>query len=217
MERDLKLPKIQDLEMKPSEAFKQDQLKLILNAQPPEKWIKDHPFAKNVKYIPIDKVEYLLDRIFQQWKAEVIEYKQLFNSVSCHVRLHYFNPITLLWEFHDGLGAVGIQTDKGASAGDMSAIKSDAVMKALPAAKSYAIKDAAEHLGDLFGRNLNRKDALAFKATRNEEVYDLKTLQKLQSEKGNLLQPEDDMNILRIIEQQEESSYKKAIKLLIKL
>jgi hypothetical protein len=35
-------------------------------------------------------------------------------------------------------------------------------MKALPSAESYALKDAAEKIGDLFGRNLNRKDTIAF-------------------------------------------------------
>jgi len=33
-------------------------------------------------------------------------------------------------------------------------------MKALPAAESYAIKDAAEKLGQIFGSNLNRKDTV---------------------------------------------------------
>ena len=211
------LPKIQDLTLKPAEAYKQDQLKLILNSPPIEKWIKIHPFAKDVKYLPIDKVEHLLDRIFQQWRVEVIDYKPLFNSVSCHIRLHYLNPVTGVWEYHDGLGAVAIQTDKGKSASDLAAVKSDAVMKALPASKSYAIKDAAEHLGDLFGRNLNRKDVIAFQASREIIEYNLVTLEELFEEKSKLLKPEDYMNIQRVIEFIEESSYKKAINLLKKL
>lgn len=215
------LPSVQDLELAPKEAFKHDQFKLILNATIPEKWIKKHPFAKNkngpIPYLPIDKVEFLLDRIFQQWKVEVIDYKQLFNSVSCHIRLHYLNPISGVWEFHDGLGAVEIQTKKGASPSDLSAINTSAVQKALPASKSYAIKDAAEHLGDLFGRNLNRAESVQFKASRNDLVYDIKTLEELFKEKRDKLKPEDDMNIQRVIEFKEKESYKKAIDLLIKL
>lgn len=156
------LPTLSELHHAPAEAFKQDQLNLLLNQPVPENWIKKHPLAANVSYIPIEKVEFLLTRIFQQWKAEVISYSQLFNSVACHVRLHYLNPINGQWSFQDGLGAVGIQTDKGAAASDMNAIKQDAVMKALPAAESYAIKDAAEKLGEIFGKNLNRKDVAAF-------------------------------------------------------
>lgn len=156
------LPTLQELHHDLDKAFKNDGLNMLLNQPVPVNWIKDHPFAKNVKYIPIEKIEFLLTRIFQEWRVEVIDYKQVFNSISCHVRLHYKNPITGDWSYHDGVGAVGIQTDKGALASDLSAIKQDAVMKALPAAKSYAVKDAAENLGELFGKNLNRKDTIAF-------------------------------------------------------
>lgn len=214
---DQNLPTVQELELSPEEAFKQDQFKLILNAPIPKNWTKVHPFAKGVNYLPIDKVEFLLDRIFQQWRVEVKDTKQMFNSVMCHIRLHYLNPISGEWEYHDGVGAVGIQTDKGKSAADLTAVKQDAVMKALPAAKSYAIKDAAEHLGDLFGRNLNRADTIDFKGSRTNVTFDLPTLEKLYNEKGENLSPEDDMNIQRIIEMKEESSYKKAILILNKL
>lgn len=158
----VKLPKLEDLHHAPAEAFKHDQLNLLLNQEPPSKWVSVNKYAGNSNYLPIEKVEFLLTRIFQEWRAEVMGYSQLFNSVSCHVRLHYKNPLNGEWYYHDGLGAVGIQTEAGKPASDMSSIKQDAVMKALPAAKSYAIKDAAEHLGKLFGRDLNRKDVIPF-------------------------------------------------------
>lgn len=166
------LPKIQDLHHDLTEAFKTDQLNLLLNQPPKKEWVKEHPFAKNVRYIPIDKVEFLLTKIFGEWKAEVREVKQLFNSVSVTVRLHYRNPLNGEWSYHDGVGAVGVQTDKGASASDLSAIKQDAIMKALPSAKSYATKDAAENLGTLFGKDLNRKDTLGFEASYKEIPVD---------------------------------------------
>lgn len=166
------LPKIQDLHHDLQEAFKTDQLNLLLNQPPKKEWVKDHPFAKNVRYIPIDKIEFLLTKIFGEWKAEVLSEGQMFNSVYVKVRLHYKNPLNGEWSFHDGLGAVGVQTDKGASASDLSAIKQDAIMKALPAAESYAIKDAAEKLGTLFGKDLNRKDTLGFSVTYQEILID---------------------------------------------
>lgn len=160
------LPKLQDLHHAPEIAFKNDELKTLLNQPVPEKLIKRHPFVKadgvNLPYLPIDKVELLLDKIFQEWRIEVLNVLQLFNAISVTIRLHYKNPLNGEWSYHDGVGAMGVQTDKGASASDLGAIKQDSVMKALPAAKSYAIKDAADHLGTLFGRNLNRKDTLAF-------------------------------------------------------
>lgn len=168
-----KLPTLQELTCDPEEAFKNDALNELLNRQPHQKWIKQHPFIRiddpngsgqkvNLPYLPIDKIEHTLTVVFQQWRVEVVDIKQLFNSVTVHVRLHYKHPVSGQWEFHDGVGAVGVQTDKGASASDLNAIKQDAVMKALPAAKSYAIKDAAEHLGRFFGRDLTRKDTIAF-------------------------------------------------------
>jgi len=157
-----KLPKLPDLVGDDVEVLRNDQLNLLLNQDVPATWIKKHPFAKDVNYITIQRVELLLTAIFQEWKVEVINYQQLFNSVSCHIRLHYKSPLDGIWKFHDGLGAVGVQTDKGETAANLAAIKSDAVMKALPAAKSYAIKDAANHLGKLFGRDLNRKDFIEF-------------------------------------------------------
>lgn len=163
------LPTIKDLIGDEPDMFKHDGWNLLLNTAPPNNWVTKHPFAKDVTYLTIQRIETLLTRLFQQWRVEVISYNQVFNSVSCHVRLHYLNPISKEWQYHDGLGAVGVQTDKGASASDLSAIKQDAVMKALPAAKSFAIKDAAGHLGKLFGRDLNRKDYVEFKPQYNTQ------------------------------------------------
>jgi len=169
MKTETKLPKLAELVGEDVEVFRHDEFNLLLNQPPPSGWVLKHPFAKDVIYLSIQRVEILLTRIFQQWRVEVISYNQLFNSVSCHIRLHYINPVSGEWQYHDGLGAVGVQTDKGEHASNLSAIKQDAVMKALPAAKSYAIKDAAGHLGKLFGRDLNRKDDVMFTPQYNTQ------------------------------------------------
>lgn len=154
-----KLPTIKDLHHDPETAFKNDALNLLLNQEPQKDWIKEHPVTKT-KYIPIEKVEFLLTRIFGRWSVEVVDYKQLFQSVAVHVRLKVENPLDATYIIMDGLGAAPIQTDAGASASDLSKIKSAAVMMALPSAESFAIKDAAEKLGRLFGKDLNRKDII---------------------------------------------------------
>lgn len=161
---------------------KTDKLNYLLNTEPFESWLKVNKFANNSKYLPIDKVEFLLTRIFQQWRVEIIDYKQLFNAVSCHVRLHYLNPVTGEWNFHDGVGAMQIQTKAGASPAELESINNNAVMMALPAAKSYAIKDAADHLGKVFGRDLNRKDTMAFSPAYDTELKDAIN-QKVQEQK----------------------------------
>lgn len=139
-----------------------DKYLAIVNSNPPKSFIENHPTAKNVRYIPIDKIEWLLTRLYQRWYVEILREGTMFNSVFVVVRLHYYNPITQAWEQQEGVGAVGMQTSKGAKAADMSEILSDAVMKGLPAAESYAIKDAAEKIGRLFGKDLNRKDTYGF-------------------------------------------------------
>lgn len=164
-----KLPTLQELHHDTNAAFQNDQLNLLLNQPPVPNWIKQNPFANNTKYIPIDKIEFMLTRIFQHWRVEVLDYKQLFNAVSCHIRLHYLNPVTNEWQYHDGVGASQVQTQKGASAAELEKINNNAVQMALPAAKSYAIKDAADHLGSLFGRDLNRKDIIPFSPAYNKE------------------------------------------------
>lgn len=162
------LPSLSDLHHSPEIAFKSDQLNLLLNQPPHASWVKKHPIVSNCKYLPIDKVEFLLTRIFQEWRLEVIDTKIMFNSIAVTVRLHYKNPVSGQWSFHDGVGAKSVQTDSGKSAADLGAIKDAAVMMALPSAKSFAIKDAAEHLGALFGRDLNRKDTVMFTGSYQE-------------------------------------------------
>lgn len=159
-----KLPTLADIVNNNVMPGERELLNTIVNNPPPKAWLKQHPMNDKLLYLPIEKVEYLLKKVFKRFKVEVIDYKPLFNSVSCHVRVHYIDPISGEWDFQDGVASVGVQLDAGSNGSDMSKIKHDAVMKALPAAKSYAVKDAMENLGKLFGSDLNRKDTIAFEA-----------------------------------------------------
>lgn len=141
---------------------KRDQFLQVVNIDPPKEWVKDHPIAKGVKYMPIERIELLLTRIFQEWKVEILREGQLANSLYVTVRLHFKDPIDGEWRWQDGTGAAPIKTDKGENASNMAAIKNDAVMTGLPAAESFAVKDAAEKIGRLFGKDLNRKDVAGF-------------------------------------------------------
>jgi hypothetical protein len=172
------LPKLEDLHHDIEKAFKNDALNLLLNQEPRQEWLKKHPtVTKKVngayvpsEYLPIEKVEFLLTKIFQEWRVEVLHYSALFQSVSVSIRLHYRNPVTGEWSFHDGVGACAVQVDSGSSAADLSKIKSAAIQMGLPSAKSYAIKDAAEHLGKLFGRDVNRTDTANFAPSYAKET-----------------------------------------------
>lgn len=150
-------------------------LNAILATPPPVKWVKDHPIIKQeitneqgqkvkvpYKYLPIDKVEFLLRKVFKEYAIEVLREGTAFNGVYVVVRVHYYDPATGKMRFHDGIGAAQLQTKSGTSPADLINVNNGAVSMAFPMAKTLAIKDATDHFGELFGCNLNRRDTLAF-------------------------------------------------------
>jgi len=159
-------PTLAELTADPEMAFKSDAFKAFLNQPTPAKFIRYHPIVtvKDINnksipmpYLPIGLVEHMMDAIFKgNWRVEIKDTGVAFNGVWISVRVHYLNPTTGEWQYHDGIGAEGLQTDSGASASDMTKIKQSAITMAFPKAKSLAIKDACDHLGKLFGRDLTR-------------------------------------------------------------
>ena len=200
MEQKRNLPTMQELVSGDIALSKQNDLNVLLNQPPPDSWLKDHPTATKkypktgrmepIKYIPIERIEYLLTRLFVKWRVEVKQVQLIANSVQVTVRVHYKDPITGEWDWHDGVGANPIQTEKGAGAADWDKIKSAAVQMAAPAAKSYAIKDAAEHLGKLFGKDMNRADEIGYDSMLGQHE-NLKELSQKLSEAINYCQDDE--------------------------
>src|SRR6478736_6882054 len=157
-----KMPSIQELYNSPELALKQDQVMHYLNQQPPAKWVKEHPYIKGYKYLPIEKIEFLLKKIYKKYRIEILREGTSFNGVYVVVRLWYQDLISGEMKCQDGIGAIQLQTAKGTSPADLANINNGALSMAFPLAKTIAIKDAADLLGDIFGANLNRKDVLAF-------------------------------------------------------
>lgn len=183
-----KLPTLQELYADPAELMKSDQLQAILNCPPPASWVKKHPYITNYHYLPIDKIEFLLKRIFKRFRIEVLREGTSFNGVYCVVRVHYLHPITGEWDFHDGIGAEQLQTAKGTSPADLANINNGALGMAFPIAKTRALKDACDHFGTTFGSDLNRKDTLQFTADPNlQEVVRTKEEERMAKliEKAN--------------------------------
>lgn len=145
----------------------------FLMMSPNPKWIKQHPYIKTEKidqfgnktkapleYIPIDKIEFLLKIIYKRHRIEILRENVSFNGVYVVVRVHYFNALYNEWDFQDGIGAMQLQTAAGKSPADLANINNGALQMAYPAAKSYAIKDACDQIGPIFGKDLNRKDTI---------------------------------------------------------
>lgn len=158
-----------------------DEFNVLINQNPPSKWVKTNPFANNSKYLPIDKVELLLRKIYKDVDIEILREGVMFNAVTTTVRVHYTHPVTGLKGFKDGVGAKQIQTKKGASPADMANINNNAVEMALPIAKTNAVKDACHTLGRIFGGDLNRKDIL------EEKVDEGLQNKKFEAEKERIL------------------------------
>jgi hypothetical protein len=157
-----KLPAIKDLYSSKELAVKNDEFTALMNQPPSNDWVKEHPFIKGYKYLPIERVEFLLKSIFKKYRIEILREGTSFNGVYVVVRVHYLHPISNEMEYHDGIGAVELQTKKGTSPSDLSNINNGALGMAFPVAKSRAVKDAADHLGKLFGSDLNRKDTINY-------------------------------------------------------
>ena len=213
-----KLPVLKDLVSDVAIYEKTDELNFLLNQEPPAKWVKEHPFVRGHKYVPIDKVEFLLRKIFKKYRIEILREGTSFNGVYVCVRVHYLNPVSGEWDFHDGIGAIHLQVKKGSSPSDLANINNGALSMAYPLAKTLAIKDACDMFGKLFGSDLNRRDSLPAsmdvkKKTNEEKAEEIKLLLDVD---GLTVSEDDRMNVERILDQKETSSYDKCIILLNK-
>ena len=161
----VKVPTLKDLvENKDS---KQTGLTVLLNQNPPKKWLKKHPYismrgegGKPIPYlyIPRERLEYMLTRIYGRWWVEVRSTELMANSIVTTVRVFVNCPLTGEQQWNDGVGASPLQVDKGSGAIEFNNMKSTAVQMSAPASETYAFKDAVEKFGKLFGKDLNVND-----------------------------------------------------------
>lgn len=162
MSTQVAIPTMQDLVSDTEQSIKLNNLMVLLNQDPPKSWMQNHPMISGYQYIPIERVEWLLTRIFTKWWVEILDTKIVANSAVVTVRLFVINPLDGSTWHNDGIGCSPIQTDKGAGATDFNKVKSDGVMKAMPSAETYAIKDAADKFGKIFGKDTGRKSQMDY-------------------------------------------------------
>lgn len=150
---------------------KTEGLNAILNSPPPQKWIKEHPFIPGHKYLPIDKTEYLLRKIFKRYKIKITGQGTAFNGVWVTVRVGYLDPSTGQWTYQEGIGAISLQLRAQTKEEKEQKIKvpftsdninNGALSMAFPLAKTLAVKDACQLIGNIFGGNIDRKDTIEF-------------------------------------------------------
>jgi len=212
----VKLPTLDQLVQQSESDTKDNALMVLLNQPPPASWLKTTKFNPN-PYLPIDKVEYLFHKIYGGYSVAVKSVQTIANSVVVTLTITVKNPITGELESQDGVGASPIQTDSGAGAMDWNKAKAQGVQMAAPAAKAYAIKDAAEQFGRIFGRDIARKETIDYTGLLKEQpkTMPLEDLQYLFDMKREALNPQELANAIRIIEGKEVANYNKLHNLLM--
>ena len=143
-----------------------------LNKQVNPKVVKINRFSQGAKYVPISVLESALDSLFMGlWKTENMKYSVDLNSIIVSLDVSVFHPIAKIWITRTGIGAVPIEISK-----ETHELSSKALHKNVPAAKSYAFRNAVLSLGRRFGRNLNRE--FDFNFTPDTENFGDKFLNK---------------------------------------
>ncbi len=203
----IKLPTLTELIEDTEMSLKENKLTFLLNQPPPENWIKEN---NGVKYLPRERHEFLLTKIYGSYKLEVKSVQLFANSVVVTVRLHVVNPISGVEEWQDGIGATPIQTNKGAGAMDWNQAKHNGVQLAAPSAETYAMKDAAEKFGKIFGRDLSLKQQVDYTSILKEDiVINEEELNELFHLKKDSLSDSDLSDAMRIVKNKEKNSYRK--------
>lgn len=133
-----------------------------LHQEPLKSLVKTNKFADNSRYLPISVVETTLDELFfGLWQVKDFTWNVVANEIVGALSLGVFHPIAKTWIWRTGAGAVLIKqkSESKGGTGDITdpgqKIK-NALVTGFPHLKAQCLKNAAQSLGPLFGRDLNR-------------------------------------------------------------
>lgn len=135
-----------------------------LNAEPDAREFEPTPDGK-ARTLPISFVQMTLDEIFLGlWESSDPSYQQIFNEVVATVQLTVWHPVTGQPLKRTGWASVVITQDKDALVAEFNMTKKkNALDLAFPKLGAEALKSAAQSLGKVFGRDINRKKVDTFK------------------------------------------------------
>lgn len=133
-----------------------------LNLEPPKDSVKEMPKSNfnptAYNYVPISHVQTTLDELFfGLWSTENFKATVVANELVGQVDLKVFHPVAKTWITRTGFASVAIQQNRGATVTQIEEKKKKALELDAPKLLTECIKNAAKHLGNIFGRNLNRK------------------------------------------------------------
>lgn len=166
------------------ERYYEEKMLEILNLEPPEEFIREMKIGsekkdgkwvdKKSKYIPIDKVYFLLYRTFGlRWNHTITHILLIANSPVVSCRLDCKVPNTSIWFTRSGTGAKPLSQDAGTTKESpvisLLGLQNSAVQLQAPTADSQALKFAASRLGKLFGMHLDRTDYIDYDGFYNPD------------------------------------------------
>lgn len=145
-----------------------------LNQEPKADELGSTPDGK-AQTLPISFVEMTLDEIFfGQWSTENFKWSAIANEVQGSLELVLIHPVNQREIRRTGAASIVIQVDKAPEdvkgqarnewALNPSNKKSNALDLGFPKLKAECLKNAAQSLGKIFGRDLNRKQKDTFQA-----------------------------------------------------
>ena len=137
-----------------------------LNKEPNAEDLDKTPDGK-ARTLPISFVEMTLDELFLgQWETSEATYQQLFNEVVGSLVLTVWHPITGRPIRRVGFASVVITQDANATIQEFNTTKKkNALDMSFPKLKAECTKNAAQTLGKIFGRDLNRKKVDSYTPT----------------------------------------------------
>lgn len=195
--------KFSEVSLVPNGFFNENQVKILLK-KTPEKFIKKRKIGKfEVSGVSGGYIKKMLNLIFTwDWDFEVVRYD---------VNIEAGQVITLgkLTCRSNGKSITKMQT--GCCEIDYNNKKIVNLGNSIKASNTDALKKCASEIGiasDIYNKEEFREVEIE---NNQQDEYNLKDLRILFIEKEEFLSPSDMLNIERIIEKEEENSYKKAI------
>lgn len=157
-----------------------------LSRQPSDKDLDKTPDGKAFT-LPIDFVETTLDELFfGMWQTHSFTYNREFNELIGSLVLEVKHPITGDWIKRMGAGGIIIMQDSGATLDQFNSTKKkNALDLSFPKLKAECLKNAAQSLGNIFGRNLNRKKKDSYQPIVKPQVDRIKQLAQVTDGKEN--------------------------------
>lgn len=133
-------------------------------ASPDKNFIEKTPDSR-AETLVISYIETKLDELYSGlWSTSNFEYKQIQNEMVGSLLLKVFHPRCGVWIERIGAASIQIMVDKAPDSAnknqwalDINNKKANALYMGFGKLKAECLKNAAKSLGNIFGRDLNRK------------------------------------------------------------